>query len=550
MYAGKRAPLSSRSLNNNTKNSGASTSSSSVAGGAGVVAVKGEVTRHSVRSAKYPHRLNFYERPPQEEITIEQFEEWAIDRLRLLANIEAAQARNKSHDDIRQLVLERSKAHLPLSGDSIKSADVEMERKKDLYSHFVLRLAFCRSEELRQRFLRVETVLFKIRYESDDVEDRRSFIDSLNFGWDVVGQEEKMTLKKELANASWMKEDRIEFERFFKVDWTQVTDLVARRAVYLQAGKAFVPHREELSLVLAEFSARLSRGLEQTAKALPRLDEDSRLLPVLEHLSMGFEASIASEYTFTGAEDGEAIRAEMVPALAQQSFPMCMRSLQETLKSSKHLKHEGRLQYNLFLKGIGLSVEEAIVFWRQSFSNITADKFKKDYQYNIRHGYGLEGSRKNYAPRSCSQIIMGVAPGPGQAHGCPFRHYDEANLQTKLQSTYNLDASDTREIMSSVKGKHYHVACTRLFEIQHAKCGVVKGDGIGKGDSVDHPNKYFDRSRALVKEKMERDGIVDSNAVKADAKLSVIQRDEAKSAVVVRPETVEEGSSSAMDVDG
>ncbi|SCV71677.1 BQ2448_3265 [Microbotryum intermedium] len=548
MYAGKRAPLSSRSLNNYTNNSGASTSSSSAAGGVGGVAVKSEVTRHSVRSAKYPHRLNFYERPPLEEITIEQFEEWAIDRLRLLADIEAAQARNKSHEDIRLLVLERSKAHLPLSSDSIKSADVETERKKDLYSHFVLRLAFCRSEELRQRFLRVETVLFKIRYESDDVEDRRRFIESLNFGWDVVGQEEKMSLGKELAASSWMKEDRVEFERFFKVDWTQVTDLVARRAVYLQAGKAYVPHREELSLVLAEFSARLSRGLEQTAKALPRLDEDSRLLPVLEHLSMGFEAGIASEYTFTGVEDGETIRAEMVPALSQQSFPMCMRSLQETLKSSKHLKHEGRLQYNLFLKGIGLSVEEAIVFWRQSFSNITADKFKKDYQYNIRHGYGLEGSRKNYAPRSCSQIIMGVAPGPGQVHGCPFRHYDEANLQAKLQSTYGLDAPDTREIMSSVKGKHYHVACTRLFEIQHSKYGVVKGDGIGKGDSVDHPNKYFDRSRALVKEKTERDGMADSNAIKTDAKPSV-KREEPKPAVVVKPETAEEGPSSAMEVD-
>jgi hypothetical protein len=31
---------------------------------------------------KYPHRLNFYSRPPLEEITIEEFEIWAIDRLR------------------------------------------------------------------------------------------------------------------------------------------------------------------------------------------------------------------------------------------------------------------------------------------------------------------------------------------------------------------------------------------------------------------------------------------------------------------------------------
>lgn len=30
----------------------------------------------------YPYRLNFYEIPPTAEITLEQFEQWAIDRLK------------------------------------------------------------------------------------------------------------------------------------------------------------------------------------------------------------------------------------------------------------------------------------------------------------------------------------------------------------------------------------------------------------------------------------------------------------------------------------
>jgi hypothetical protein len=33
------------------------------------------------RSANYPHRLNFYSVPPHKEITLEEFELWAIDRL-------------------------------------------------------------------------------------------------------------------------------------------------------------------------------------------------------------------------------------------------------------------------------------------------------------------------------------------------------------------------------------------------------------------------------------------------------------------------------------
>lgn len=50
------------------------------------------------------------------------------------------------------------------------------------------------------------------------------------------------------------------------------------------------------------------------------------------------------------------------------------------------------------MQGIGLDVEEALVFWRAAFATISDDKFKKDYQYNIRHSYGLEGGRRNYKP--------------------------------------------------------------------------------------------------------------------------------------------------------
>lgn len=38
--------------------------------------------RHTIKSERYPHRLNMYQHPPMDEITVEEFEEWAIDRLR------------------------------------------------------------------------------------------------------------------------------------------------------------------------------------------------------------------------------------------------------------------------------------------------------------------------------------------------------------------------------------------------------------------------------------------------------------------------------------
>ena len=88
-----------------------------------------------------------------------------------------------------------------------------------------------------------------------------------------------------------------------------------------------------------------------TAKFLPRLDEDTRLVPILTNLSQGFLAGVPSEWcTASSNEAGEEIMAEMVDHIAKKHFPMCMRNLHETLMRDKHLKHFGRLHYGLFLK--------------------------------------------------------------------------------------------------------------------------------------------------------------------------------------------------------
>lgn len=95
-------------------------------------------------------------------------------------------------------------------------------------------------------------------------------------------------------------------------------------------------------------------------------------------------------------------------------------------------------------------------------------------------------------------------PGPLDSHGCPYRHFSLDNLQTALLSTYSsqgLTTGDLQEIVKTVKEKHYHVACTRVFEITHARQGVKKGEGVGAGESVTHPNQYAARSRELEKAK-------------------------------------------------
>jgi DNA primase large subunit len=55
--------------------------------------------------------------------------------------------------------------------------------------------------------------------------------------------------------------------------------------------------------------------------------------------------------------------------------------------------------------------------------------------------------------------------------------------------------------MATVKANHFHVACTRVFELTHASLGVSRGQGIGEGESVTHPNQYAAKSMELQKAK-------------------------------------------------
>ncbi|KAI1627586.1 DNA primase large subunit [Exophiala viscosa] len=457
----------------------------------------------------YPYRLSFYNVPPTQEISLEEFETWAIDRLRILAELEACSFRNRSPQETAAHIEPLLKKYLPLSANSSAAGGVvdqrlRNERRKDHYSHFILRLAFSGTEDLRRRFARVETMLFKLRFQADDGREKRAFVESLNLNWDVVQEEEKRELGEQLLSATPGLR-RLEDENWFKVDWTRVPELVEHRSVFVRKGKAYVPMKEQTSMVLTEFANRLEKGLESTSRALPRLDEDDRLTPILDHLSKNFATPDAGYSESDSPLAGAPISAANIDNLSQH-FPLCMKHLHTTLRKNSHLKHFGRLQYTLFLKGIGLTLEDCLLFWRQSFKLITDDQFNKGYRYNVRHAYGDVGGDVNrrgrgYAPYSCQKILTEHPPGTGEAHGCPYRHFSVDNLTSMLQATGVHDREVLRGVKEDVEKKRFHIACNRVFDWAHkTEIKKVKDEGIwgpAELETIVHPNTYFKRSYLL-----------------------------------------------------
>ncbi|KAF9916187.1 hypothetical protein BX616_004387, partial [Lobosporangium transversale] len=104
--------------------------------------------RISYNDVPYPTRLNFYMSPPSLEISIEEFEQFALDRMQVLTTLLNAQVRNMTSE--------------------------QLDKNVD---------AAIRNQELRSWFLRAECALFRYRFEKEILSDQLEFLEQQNLSW-------------------------------------------------------------------------------------------------------------------------------------------------------------------------------------------------------------------------------------------------------------------------------------------------------------------------------------------------------------------------------
>lgn len=253
-------------------------------------------------------------------------------------------------------------------------------------------MVYCRSEELRKWFVVHEAELFKLKFSIENPETIEGFLKANQLSYTPIGAEEKQRLLPQLIGIGASTTVGDAKEDFYKLPFTETLSSVAHRKVFLHQGFAYIPKRELITILLDVYRKRLQTALQMTSRALPNLEEDERLVPLLNGLSKQYLGASFSGKNITGN-----LTADQVDT-ASQSFPICMKNLHQNLRVKHHLRHGGRMQYGLFLKNIGLGLEEALNFWRSEFTKImSSDKFDKGYAYNIRHNYGKVGRLLNYS---------------------------------------------------------------------------------------------------------------------------------------------------------
>jgi len=279
----------------------------------------------------------------------------------------------------------------------------------------------------------------------------------------------------------------VEKTNFYKVPFTEVLNLVRCRKVFLYQGQAYVPQKNFVNIISAKYRGFLSKWLTLSFHALPQLEEGNRIVPILKSFS---KEAVSNAYDADKNKGN--VNIDDLDKLSKTSYPLCMRNLHQNLTREHHLKYQGRQQYSLYLKGIGVTLESALKFWRREFTKvIDLDKFEKQYSYNIRHNYGKEGKRVNYSPFSCMKIITTNAPQSSQEHhGCPFKHCSEQVLRQRL-SSYKCPTDAIEQIVQLISKHHYQIACQKYFAVTH-------GMSDHTAFQVTHPNQYFDESRRIL----------------------------------------------------
>ena len=395
---------------------------------------------------------------------------------------------------------------------------------RDATSHFLLRLASCRSADQRKWFVQNELELFKYRFKQLDTNAKIEFMKDNDFKTystvsskecaahaaelrdilesdfefrKLISEKKNGTSEKLLNGLEWSRictEAAYDAKGWYKVDFEEVTSLVKARRTFMLDGVAWV-RRESMesmdALVLNRFRTVMSEGVENANLMFKKFEdaEANRLTPLLKSLHKRYEGKA---YAFDGSESDVLT----IPAMeaTTESFPLCMRQLYKAFKTKHHLTHAGRRALQLYLKGSGMQLGDALVLWKTEFTkspDCSAEKFEKDYAYGVRHSYGKEGKRVDYTPHSCMKCIA-ANPGKGEYHGCPFKTFSEDALGAAL-SQMKIEPSKVTDIVKKAKNKHYQLACSDVFEAVHG------GEFIDGG--LHHPNQYYEQSRKVLNPK-------------------------------------------------
>jgi DNA primase large subunit len=138
------------------------------------------------------------------------------------------------------------------------NSNVIEARRRDHVSHYLLRLYYCRNEELRRWFITVEHELFRFRlYDLVESSELSKFLEFNGLPYEKLAETENM-----FAKINWNNILKTETNKTtYKLPFEEALDLVRLRKVYLNNGYAYILAQDMITVVANKFRSDLSQSL-------------------------------------------------------------------------------------------------------------------------------------------------------------------------------------------------------------------------------------------------------------------------------------------------
>ena len=375
--------------------------------------------------------FSFYSTPPEGEIRLANFESLAKMRLRILQVIDR-KASNMS-EGTSGVALE---AFADAEGANVLAMIPPQLRENpddEITSHFISRLAFARSPDFVEWFIRCEELLFFCKLQIGGMEAVNIVLKQT--GLQRLGREKIGPDHPEFEAVKKGTPGLTDTNCFYVMKFTDVPlHLIARRGIVISNGFAYLPEKEMPAMLTKKFKEQLTRAMAIAVIDKPRFMADERIAAVFKHIA---PTAQPSKKLFNNLNGADRLNLTNFHVSLNRSFPPCMRLPVEWMRERKsHLKNHGRNQVTPFLRSAGMTLEDSLSWWKREFSRdstVDGDKFEKNYTYNIKWTYGKAGRMKPVESLSCSNILNQPFPAKDQSHGCPFKVLDEATLGNQLR---------------------------------------------------------------------------------------------------------------------
>lgn len=350
--------------------------------------------------------LTFYEKPKETRFNHEEFKQYAIQRLRMLRKIEI---------------------------DCMDTSGIK-SLSDDINSHFCMKLVSAQSKWSINWFVTQETALFR-RKLMETKESARIFFEQKVWP--------HLNTTKDITHDTFYSQSNVNLAILtdrMKVHFTKCSDLISDRTYKLRSGYLDMCEDVLLSFLVDTFKTQLERQMAIIYEKVV-IDTDERLLAINKLLfSIGDSTDVTSL--------GDIMK-------SSEFFPLCIQGILQRLKANRHLKYQDRQMLCLFFKDIRMGMNECIEFFRSNFK-CTQDEFNKEYLYNIRHNYGMEGKRGNYKSFTCAKII-GFSDQLPVNFGCPFvNNHDFVRAHSDIEDLGSNAISCCKKVGEKVIKKELH----------------------------------------------------------------------------------------------